>query len=401
MKFFFRFCAVIALSIVIVMAFLVDTSSPEFEATKSEFISWVQETFKLPSTENHDPSRVPEKSMESSNDLLPTSVGSNEQDNATVTSSRRTTSTEKSENIQSPKKKEKTISKLAAQLSIGAETDLQKARAIYDWLTENISYDDRGYNSGQYSPTDANSVLKNGVAVCDGFASLFLALGQEMGLEIEKVSGYAKGYGYRPGQRFSEPNHAWNRIKINGEWRMFDATWGEGNGTTVGGKLKSVKEFDAFWFDTDPYAFVFSHYPEDGQTQLTLPLTKEQYERLPQVSKGYFQLGFNAKSLYEDCLSGEAPALPNAYSFEGDIRMVEAPHNRDLKVGTTYQFEFEVLDGKGVALIYGNNKWDHFIQHGSRFSLEFTPQRQGEIEVLSQLPGQSNYWTLLEYRVEM
>ena len=397
MKFFFRFCAVIALSIVIGMAFLVDTSSPEFEAKKSEFISWVQETFKLPSTENHDPSWVPEKSMESSNDLLPTSVGSNEQGNATVTSSRRTTS-EKSENIQSPKKKKKTISKLAAQLSIGAETDLQKARAIYDWLTENISYDDRGYNSGQYSPTDANSVLKNSVAVCDGFASLFLALGQEMGLEIEKVSGYSKGYSYRPGQRFSRTTHAWNRIKINGEWRMFDATWGGGNGTTVGGKLKSVKEFDAFWFDTDPFAFVFSHYPEDGQTQLTRPLTKEQFERLPKVDKGYFELGFNAKSLLEDCLSGEAQAVPDAYSLDGEVRMVEAPDHRDLKIGETYQFEFDAPGAKGMALIHSNNKWEYFNQDGSRFSLEFTPQRHGKIKVSRQMSGQRNYWTLLEYR---
>ena len=394
MKFLRSLCAVIAFSIVVGMSYL-DTSSLEFDSATAEFKQWFQETFELPHAENHSLSG---SSTESSNDLLIPTASNHEAENATNVAPGRTTSTEGSENSHSPKKKKKTISKLAAQLKVGAETDLQKARAIYDWLTENISYDDRGFNSGQYSPTDANSVLDNGVAVCDGFASLFLALGQEMGLEIEKVSGYAKGYGYRPGQRFSEPDHAWNRIKINGEWRMFDATWGEGNGTTVGGKLRSVKEFDAYWFDTDPYAFVFSHYPEDGQTQLTPPLTKEQYERLPQVSKGYFKLGFDAKSLYHDCLSGETAALPSVYSFEGEIVMVEAPHHRELKVGETYLFEFEASGAKGMALIHSNNEWADFHQQGSRFSIEFTPERQGTIEVSRQMPGQSNFWTLLEYR---
>lgn len=397
MKFLFSLCAVIVLSIVVGMSYL-DTSSPEFDSATAEFKQWVQETFELPNTESHNLSGIAENSIESSNDLHIPTVGSHKANDVTVTSSGRMTSTERSESSQSPKKKEKTISKLAAELSIGAETDLQKARAIYDWLTENISYDDRGYNSGQYSPTDANSVLKNGVAVCDGFASLFVALGQEMGLEVEKVIGYAKGYGYRPGQRFSGTDHAWNRIKINGEWRMFDATWGGGHGTTVGGKLKSVKEFDAFWFDTDPYAFVFSHYPEDGQTQLTPPLTKEQYERLPQVYKGYFELGFNAKSLYQDCLSGEAQALPDADPFEGEIKMVEAPDHRDLKIGETYQFEFEAPGAKGMALIHSNNIWEHFNQQGSRFSLEFTPQRPGKIQIYYQMPRQSNYSGLLDYR---
>jgi transglutaminase/protease-like cytokinesis protein 3 len=35
--------------------------------------------------------------------------------------------------------------------------------------------------------------MKRGVAVCDGYAELFIALAKEAGLNIWKISGKAKG----------------------------------------------------------------------------------------------------------------------------------------------------------------------------------------------------------------
>ena len=122
MKFFFSLCAVIVLSIVIGMTYL-DTSSPEFNSATAEFKQWVQKTFELPLTDNHSFSG---NSIESSNDLLVPTAGSHEAENAAAAANGRPTSTERSENSHSPRKKKKTISKLASQLSVGAETDLQK-----------------------------------------------------------------------------------------------------------------------------------------------------------------------------------------------------------------------------------------------------------------------------------
>ena len=33
-----------------------------------------------------------------------------------------------------------------------------------------------------------------------------------MGLKVFKVSGYAKGYSYKQGQKFVKTNHAWNIV---------------------------------------------------------------------------------------------------------------------------------------------------------------------------------------------
>ena len=396
MKFLVRVLIILILAFGLSLLFM-DTSSPEFQQAKAEALGWIQEKVdqgfsKHPNVdqtaevvEASTPPRVHHKATSP----VSTSASSLDQHSRQLPAPKEPLS---------PATREQDIAKLAAKLAKGAKTDLEKARAIYDWLTKNISYDDRGYNSGRYSPTDAESVLKNGAGVCDGFASLFLAIGLEMGLEIEKVSGYSKGYSYREGQRFSRSNHAWNRIKIDGEWKMFDATWGEGYGTTVGGKLKSVKEFEAFWFDTDPYAFVFTHYPENGQTELSPPLSLAEFGSLPMVDKGLFQMGFDAREIYLACITGKVGEFPEAYSSANGIQMIQAPQHRELKIGTSYQFEFDVPQGREMAVVHRRDQWEYFSREGSRFMLEFTPRFEGEVGLYCKFPRAKNFSGVLTYR---
>src|SRR6188474_1727586 len=82
---------------------------------------------------------------------------------------------------------------LAKYLAKPAKSDLEKARLIYSWIATHIRYDDEGFNSGEFKDESADSVLTRRTAVCDGFSSLFQELGLLMGLQVEKISGYAKG----------------------------------------------------------------------------------------------------------------------------------------------------------------------------------------------------------------
>ena len=396
MKFLVRVLIILILAFGLSLLFM-DTSSPEFQQAKAEALGWIQEKV--------DQGFSKHPNVDQTAEVVEASTPSMVHDNETPPFSTSASSLDGNpgqkpalEEPRSPATREQDIAKLAANLAKGAQTDLEKARVIYDWLTENISYDDRGYNSGRYSPTDAESVLKNGVGVCDGYASLFAAIGLEMGLEIEKVSGYSKGYGYRSGQFLAEPDHAWNRINIDGQWKLFDATWGEGYGTTEGGKLKSVKEFDAFWFDTDPYAFVFTHYPEDGQTELSPSLSLAEFGRLPMVDKGLFQMGFDAKEIYRACITGKVREFPEAYSNAKGIQMIQAPQHRELKIGTSYQFEFDVPQGREMAVVPRRDQWEYFSREGSRFMLEFTPRFEGEVDLYCKFPKAKNFSGLLTYR---
>ncbi|MFM2101307.1 MAG: hypothetical protein RIR05_293, partial [Bacteroidota bacterium] len=133
------------------------------------------------------------------------------------------------------------------------------ARLLYTWMAIHINYDDYGYNTGNYAATDAASVFQSKKAVCSGYSNLFKYLATQMGLECVSIVGYSKGYGYIEGERFTETDHAWNAIKVNSTWHLIDVTWGSGYGKTINGSLVTVKEFDDYWFMTNPDAFIFSH----------------------------------------------------------------------------------------------------------------------------------------------
>ena len=56
------------------------------------------------------------------------------------------------------------------------------------------------------------------------FAQAFQMLTSYAGLHCLVVTGYTKGYNYRPGAPFPDPQwrHSWNLVLINGIWRQVD-----------------------------------------------------------------------------------------------------------------------------------------------------------------------------------
>lgn len=89
---------------------------------------------------------------------------------------------------------------------IASETEAQQARAeaIYDWLYTNYDYDYSYQNKKIYT------ALTTGKAVCFSYAGSYKALCDNLGLECEILYG---------------SNHAWNRVKVDGQWRYVDVTW--------------------------------------------------------------------------------------------------------------------------------------------------------------------------------
>ncbi len=104
-------------------------------------------------------------------------------------------------------------------------SDLQKARAIFDWLVINVYYD---YNvadgivsqsSYKYNAFYIEGVL-NGSAVCDGLSKAYAVMCAIEGIDCVRVTGKLKDAGAQ------DAGHAWNKIQLMGEWFLSDATWG-------------------------------------------------------------------------------------------------------------------------------------------------------------------------------
>ena len=300
-----------------------------------------------------------------------------------------------------PKPVEISIDKLAEYLEKGANNDLEKSRAIYIWLTENISYDDLGYNTGNYNDTDAESVLKNKRSVCSGYSNLFFELGKRMGLNIRKVKGYAKGYGYKPGSHFSKTNHAWNMVKIDGKWKVFDATWGRGFGKNIKGKLVSSKEFDDYWFNVDPYEAIFSHLPEDTKLANVVPaINLKTYEAIYKISNDYFRLGFEGRSTYKKYRNKRTLSFPKCYNIDTYVKMNKAHKYNILSVGNSYEFEFFVPRGIEMAIISSDNTWSYFDKEKGVFKIICNPTISGELKVsCKHEKGGGSFHTVMEYKV--
>ena len=192
--------------------------------------------------------------------------------------------------LNAPASAEASVESLAAYLIESAENDREKARAIFRWITENIDYNVEVFFKGGTGATNAEDVLKSRKSVCYGYSDIFLSLAREAGLEVVRISGYGKGYGYMPGKNFSGlPNHAWNAVKINGSWYLMDSTWGAGY---VSGEGKYVQKFDDHYFMTPPTQFIYGHFPEEARWQLLdEPVSKQEFENLVYLEAEFFSLG--------------------------------------------------------------------------------------------------------------
>ena len=194
-----------------------------------------------------------------------------------------------------PESAERSVADLATYLAEVGSDDLTRARAVYRWITGNIDYDVNGLSTGSYGDLSPSGVLRRRSAVCSGYAQLAEALGEAMGLDMEVVNGWSKGYGYTAGQRFDGPtNHAWNAVRIDGEWQLMDATWGAGY---LNERMRFTRLFQEHYFLTEPEAFVFDHLPRDQRWQLLdRPVSAEDYADLAYLRPMFFQAGLQIKS---------------------------------------------------------------------------------------------------------
>jgi transglutaminase-like putative cysteine protease len=99
-------------------------------------------------------------------------------------------------------------------------TDFQKELAIHDYMIDNCDYDDRSYEKGLVPSSSYSAygalVLKK--AVCEGYAEAAKMLLDHAGVECSIVTGFFTGQGLMQ-------NHAWNIVKIGGQYYQLDITF--------------------------------------------------------------------------------------------------------------------------------------------------------------------------------
>ena len=197
------------------------------------------------------------------------------------------------------------VSKLSYLINQDFKTTENKVRAIYTWITLNISYDVKTYKSGtkpikytyrseeeklqkvkEIEEKLALKTIKSQKAICHGYSTLFKILCHQSDIECKLISGTSKSNLKDIGKNPEIIDHSWNVVKINDQWKLIDATWGAGflSGNTNAFK----KEFSDVYFFTDPEIFFYNHFPQDKKWLLTDKKAKE-FAHLPLFYRNYLK----------------------------------------------------------------------------------------------------------------
>ncbi|XP_040283609.1 kyphoscoliosis peptidase-like isoform X2 [Bufo bufo] len=184
-----------------------------------------------------------------------------------------------------------TLEQLVKELTRGANTDLEKIRALWIWICHHIEYDTAGLKNKDLVSSAPEDVFRTKKGVCTGYSSLFEHMCRLVGVACQSVSGYSKGASFKPGQAVSgDLDHTWNMVSLEGHWHLLDCTWGAGY---VDENIsKFIFQYNEFYFLTHPSLFIGDHYPEKTDFQLLEPkLSQKQFEQSVHRRSHFYSLG--------------------------------------------------------------------------------------------------------------
>ena len=180
---------------------------------------------------------------------------------------------------------------LVEYLTSSTESEFVRAKVIHDWIALNIEYCAEETAARALSG-DLTAALITGRSACAGYSNLFARMCSLAGMECRTVPGYTRDYGL---DVFSDEdptkvNHAWNAVKLAGEWRLVDPTWDAGR--LREGRFERAYSTDYLF--SGPGIFSHTHFPRDPQWQLrSRPLAEEEFASQPSLRAEFHTLGLS------------------------------------------------------------------------------------------------------------
>lgn len=173
---------------------------------------------------------------------------------------------------------------LSYDLTKNLTKDIDKARAIFIWITDNIEYNYKVLNKKKRKPDSfkcsgdncdikhaewedhyLKRVINKKRGVCSGYARLFKKLCDHAGIQGSVVNGYTKD---SPGEigKMGTLNHAWNVMLIDGKYHYLDATWAAGGcyKNRKGKYYGFKKKLDEYYWLTPIEKLSRDHFPADS-----------------------------------------------------------------------------------------------------------------------------------------
>lgn len=107
---------------------------------------------------------------------------------------------------------EMNVQDVLASIVTSSMSNVEKVKAVNDYIVSQTAYT----NETKSSPHSAYTVLAERGGVCQGYALLAHSMLQKLGIETQYIVGYV-----------GEIGHAWNLVKLDGQWYHLDTTWND------------------------------------------------------------------------------------------------------------------------------------------------------------------------------
>ena len=262
-------------------------------------------------------------------------------------------------------------------------SEAETAYMVYKWEAENIVYDCYNFNHDRNKIDYSEDGTYNaGKGVCDGYAKIFLVMCTSLGLEAARVVGYSKSGDFYPGYMPSRADHAWNAVKIGGNYYVLDVTWGSGscNGDSY---VKSLKDS---YFCSNPDAFIRTHLPVEQKWQLVSPtITLEQFVNLLNIGMDFYENGFKT-------------VTPDAISFISTQKFtVEFTHDSETR--KTFLYHLYLLQSN-TFVEQPNSCWIDRQDESSTMTCFTNKKGTYKLQIFGGPSGLQSYPMLLEYDIE-
>lgn len=173
------------------------------------------------------------------------------------------------------------LPELSYNLTANLNTDVERFRAIYKWVCDNISNDYALYLKNKHKRErlkndsvkfDAwnnkfrtslfKKLLKKKRTICTGYAYLVRELARLANIKCEIVQGYGR-VSTTDIERLNLPNHSWNAVKLEDKWYLCDPTWASGIPNPETNAF--TFQYNDGFFLADPKLFAVNHFPEESK----------------------------------------------------------------------------------------------------------------------------------------
>lgn len=136
-------------------------------------------------------------------------------------------------------------------------SDFERELALHDALLPKLSYDKAVYDfrtpQGREDNNNPYGALVGGYGICLGYATTFQLLMDMAGVECITVTGASSN---------STSSHAWNLVRLEGEWYAVDCTWDDSNDWTGLAQTHRYFNVTSDWLRETNHQWDYENVPE-------------------------------------------------------------------------------------------------------------------------------------------